>query len=138
MFSFFRYVGLSRAGLQLPVGLFLPPPAPITDTELALYVTPVAAAVWSPSVDAIDALVKTWTTAASTIIPIDRAVFRRTVENMTRSYGRYTQPLRHAPPLLGLMTLQDDYSYTHNYSQSAIQHTPPHSPLSSPLSSPVA
>ncbi|QRV96582.1 hypothetical protein RhiJN_24600 [Ceratobasidium sp. AG-Ba] len=51
---FASYVGLSRAGLPLPVGLFVPPPRPVTDTDLALYITPVAAV----TVDALSVLLK--------------------------------------------------------------------------------
>ncbi|QRW07227.1 hypothetical protein RhiLY_06226 [Ceratobasidium sp. AG-Ba] len=57
---FATYVGLSRAGLPLPVGSFVPPPRPVADTDLALYATPIAAV----TVDALSVLLK----------PVPRAV----------------------------------------------------------------
>ncbi|QRV93301.1 hypothetical protein RhiJN_21319 [Ceratobasidium sp. AG-Ba] len=47
------YVGLSRAGLQLPVGAFVPPPSPFSAGSLMLYVTPAAVASWPSVVDAL-------------------------------------------------------------------------------------
>ncbi|QRW10816.1 hypothetical protein RhiLY_09815 [Ceratobasidium sp. AG-Ba] len=46
------YVGLSRAGLQLPVGAFVPPPPPLSTGSLVLYVTPAAVASWPSMVNA--------------------------------------------------------------------------------------
>ncbi|QRV92991.1 hypothetical protein RhiJN_21009 [Ceratobasidium sp. AG-Ba] len=51
---FATYIGLSRASLPLPVGLFVPPPRPVSNTDLALYITPVAAV----TVDALSVLLK--------------------------------------------------------------------------------
>ncbi|QRV89152.1 hypothetical protein RhiJN_17170 [Ceratobasidium sp. AG-Ba] len=48
------YVGLSRAGLPLPVGSFVPPPRSVSSTDLALYATPFA----TVTVDAISVMLK--------------------------------------------------------------------------------
>ncbi|KAG9127811.1 hypothetical protein FRC07_009003, partial [Ceratobasidium sp. 392] len=44
-----------QSGLQLPVGSFMPAPIPsIGASDIALYVTPVAAAAWPSSVDVVE------------------------------------------------------------------------------------
>ncbi|QRV81973.1 hypothetical protein RhiJN_09988 [Ceratobasidium sp. AG-Ba] len=47
------YVDLGRAGLQLPVGAFVPPPPLFTTGSLMLYVTPATVASWPSVVDAL-------------------------------------------------------------------------------------
>ncbi|QRW07039.1 hypothetical protein RhiLY_06038 [Ceratobasidium sp. AG-Ba] len=51
---FATYIGLSRAGLPLPVGSFVPPPRPVSNTDLALYATPFA----TITVDTISVMLK--------------------------------------------------------------------------------
>ncbi|QRW05855.1 hypothetical protein RhiLY_04854 [Ceratobasidium sp. AG-Ba] len=92
------YAGLSRAGLQLPVGSFLPPPGPVTSTDIVLYITPVAAVSLRPTVDAFNtflAAVPDITVRATSSIA---TLTRRT---LARAYGRYARLLAHTQPLWG-------------------------------------
>ncbi|QRV91540.1 hypothetical protein RhiJN_19558 [Ceratobasidium sp. AG-Ba] len=92
------YAGLSRAGLQLPVSSFLPPPGPVTSTDIALYITPVAAVSLRPTVDAFNTLLAAvpdiTATTTSSIVTLTRRTF-------ARAYGRYAHLMAHTQPLWG-------------------------------------
>ncbi|QRV98387.1 hypothetical protein RhiJN_26406 [Ceratobasidium sp. AG-Ba] len=105
------YVGLSRSGLQLPVGSFLPPPRPVTSTDIALYITPVAAASWRPTVDAFNMLLAAVPDVAVTI---ESPIVSRTRHALVRTYERYARLLVHTQPVWSLTNRQPNsigYSY---------------------------
>ncbi|QRV92966.1 hypothetical protein RhiJN_20984 [Ceratobasidium sp. AG-Ba] len=85
------YIGLSRAGLPLPVGLFVPPPRPVSNTDLALYVTPFA----TLTVDALSVMLK----------PIPHAV------TLHHAQPHFTnQSLSVGPPLVDIKLLLPSYA----------------------------
>ncbi|QRW07136.1 hypothetical protein RhiLY_06135 [Ceratobasidium sp. AG-Ba] len=86
---FATYIGLSRAGL-LPVGSFVPPPRPVSNTDLALYVTPFA----TVTIDALSVMVK----------PVPHAV---TLHHPQLCFAN--QSLSFGPPPVDIELLQSSY-----------------------------
>ncbi|QRV76959.1 hypothetical protein RhiJN_19805 [Ceratobasidium sp. AG-Ba] len=136
------YAGLSRAGLQLPVGSFLPAPGPVTSTDIVLYFTPVAAVSLRPTVDAFNTLLATISditvTTASSIVTLTR-----------RNLGRYDRPLAHTQPSRGRTNSigwsygNRTYDYQYAYDRfplflSARTHLPTQPPPLSNTSIPAA
>ncbi|QRV96215.1 hypothetical protein RhiJN_24233 [Ceratobasidium sp. AG-Ba] len=113
------YVGLSRSGLQLPVGAFFPPPRPVTPTDVALYITPVAAASWRPAVEAFNTLL----VAVPRIVVIDSETISRTRHTLSRTYAFYARLLVGTQPRWGLANRQPvstgnswgNRTYDHDY-----------------------
>ncbi|QRV81795.1 hypothetical protein RhiJN_09810 [Ceratobasidium sp. AG-Ba] len=113
------YVGLSRSGLQLPVSTFFPPPRSVTPTDVALYITPVAAASWRPAVEAFNTLL----VAVPRIVVIDSETISRTRHTLSRTYARYTRLLVDTQPRWSLANRQPDsirnswgnWTYDHDY-----------------------
>ncbi|QRW04419.1 hypothetical protein RhiLY_03418 [Ceratobasidium sp. AG-Ba] len=97
------YVGLSRSGLALPVGSFLPPPRPVTSTGLALYAAPVAIATWGPTVDAFSVLFESIPNAAA----LNSAVVHRTADIVLRQYKYYARLLTRTQPVLSVTSQQE-------------------------------
>ncbi|QRV78179.1 hypothetical protein RhiJN_06194 [Ceratobasidium sp. AG-Ba] len=87
---FATYIGLSRAGLPLPVGSFVPPPRPVSNTDLALYVTPFA----TVTIDALSVMVK----------PVPHAV---TLHHPQLCFAN--QSLSFGPPPVDIELLQSSY-----------------------------
>ncbi|QRV90217.1 hypothetical protein RhiJN_18235 [Ceratobasidium sp. AG-Ba] len=97
------YVGLSRSGLALPVGSFLPPPRPATSTGLALYAAPVAVATFRPTFDAFSVLFESVPNAAA----LNSAVVRRTADIALRQHKYYARLLTRTQPVLSVISQQE-------------------------------
>ncbi|QRV90232.1 hypothetical protein RhiJN_18250 [Ceratobasidium sp. AG-Ba] len=97
------YVGLSRSGLALPVGSFLPPPRPVTSTGLALYAAPIAVATWGPTVDAFSVLLESIPNA----VALNSAVVRHTANVIVRQHKYYARLLTRTQPVVSVINQQE-------------------------------
>ncbi|QRW07426.1 hypothetical protein RhiLY_06425 [Ceratobasidium sp. AG-Ba] len=95
------YVGLSRAGLQLPVGAFVPPPPHFSAGSLMLYTTPAAVASWPSVVDALYHVPKALDVSYRTV--------RDVAVTLAAHHQRLAPSLIHAPPSF-LTTSQSAYA----------------------------
>ncbi|QRV93271.1 hypothetical protein RhiJN_21289 [Ceratobasidium sp. AG-Ba] len=94
------YVGLSRTGLQLPVGAFVPPPPPLSAGSVMLYVTPAAVASWPSVVDALYHVPKA--------LDIGYQTVRHVAATLAAHHQRLAPSLIHVPPSF-LTTSQSAY-----------------------------
>ncbi|QRV85777.1 hypothetical protein RhiJN_13795 [Ceratobasidium sp. AG-Ba] len=113
------YAGLSRSGLPLPVGLYLPPPRSMTSTDLVLYATPFAAATLHPTINAFGALLE----SSPQVLTLNSVVIHRTVNNIVRQHNYYARLIVRTQPVLSLISgqelLRDPYG-----SDDLSSHTP--------------
>ncbi|QRV76948.1 hypothetical protein RhiJN_19794 [Ceratobasidium sp. AG-Ba] len=117
------YIGLSHSGLQLPVGSFFPPPSPMTSTDIALYVTPIATAVWTPSRDAVGSAVVLLADALPEVVPQDSAFVPvyRALSHFIRLYDYHARLLGHKQPVVSQASTGEDYlgtAYNQSYSHA--------------------
>ncbi|QRV78524.1 hypothetical protein RhiJN_06539 [Ceratobasidium sp. AG-Ba] len=120
------YVGLSRAGLQLPIGAFVPPPSPFSTGSLMLYVTPAAVASSPSVVDALHDVPK--------VLNIGYQTVRYVAETLAAHHQRLAQTLIQAPPS-SLVTSQSAYisvSWSHPTGSSLGLSSPAYSRLAFP------
>ncbi|QRV81351.1 hypothetical protein RhiJN_09366 [Ceratobasidium sp. AG-Ba] len=118
------YVGLSRAGLELPVGSFFPPPRPVTSSDIVLYVTPVAAASWGPTVEAFNTLLA----AVPHVVVVDSTTIPSTRRTLFQAYERYAGLMINTQPGWGLTKRQPNpvgYSYDNRTYGYIHDHFPP-------------
>ncbi|QRV99843.1 hypothetical protein RhiJN_27862 [Ceratobasidium sp. AG-Ba] len=97
------YAGLSRSGLPLPVGLYLPPPRSMTSTDLVLYATPFAAATLRPTINAFGTLLE----SSPQALTLNSVVIHRTVNNLVRQHNYYARLIVRTQPVLGLISGQE-------------------------------
>ncbi|QRV95823.1 hypothetical protein RhiJN_23841 [Ceratobasidium sp. AG-Ba] len=118
------YVGLSRAGLELPVGSFFPPPRPVTSSDIVLYVTPVAAASWRPTVEAFNTLLA----AVPHVVVVDSTIISSTRRTLVQAYECYADLLINIQPESGLTKRQPNpvgYPYDNRTYGYIHDHFPP-------------
>ncbi|KAG9102529.1 hypothetical protein FRC06_001838 [Ceratobasidium sp. 370] len=96
---FVTYATLSRSGLQLPVGAFLPAPEALSATDMVLYAAPAAVGAWRSSVDVLE--------CASDFAKTLKVVVSRTVDAIQQQWD-YLDILVHTRPVV---TLSSERTY---------------------------